>query len=106
MKMEQIVPKRWHIKSRPRRIIKQITVSFIKKISFRKCLLLFGAESFIYQFANQKYVDESTENCNFAGCLYGCKSWSSTLREKQRLRIYQNRVLGKIFGPMRGEVTG
>ena len=38
--------------------------------------------------------------------LYGCKTWSLTLREKRRLRVLENRVLGIIFGPKRDEVTG
>jgi hypothetical protein len=38
--------------------------------------------------------------------LYGCKTWSLTLREKIRLRVFKNRVLRKIFGPKRDEVTG
>jgi hypothetical protein len=38
--------------------------------------------------------------------LYGCESWSLTLREKCRLRVFENRVLRKIFGPKRDEVTG
>jgi hypothetical protein len=38
--------------------------------------------------------------------LYGCKSWSLTLREESRLRVFENRVLRRIFGPKRDEVTG
>jgi hypothetical protein len=38
--------------------------------------------------------------------LYGCETWSLTLREEQRLRVFKNRVLRKIFGPKRGEATG
>jgi hypothetical protein len=38
--------------------------------------------------------------------LYGCETWSLTLREKRRLREFENRVLRKIFGPKRDEVTG
>jgi hypothetical protein len=37
--------------------------------------------------------------------LYGCESWLLTLREECRLRVFENRVLGKIFGPKRDEVT-
>jgi len=37
--------------------------------------------------------------------LYGCKTWSLTLREEHRLRMFQNRVLRRIFGPKRDEVT-
>jgi hypothetical protein len=38
--------------------------------------------------------------------LYGCESWSLTLREVHRLRVFENKVLRRIFGPKRDEVTG
>jgi hypothetical protein len=38
--------------------------------------------------------------------LYGCDSWSLTLREECRLRVFENKVLRRIFGPKRDEVTG
>jgi hypothetical protein len=38
--------------------------------------------------------------------LYGCETWSLTLREKHRLRVFENMVLRGIFGPKRDEVTG
>jgi hypothetical protein len=38
--------------------------------------------------------------------LYGCESWSLTLREECRLRVFENEVLRRIFGPKRDEVTG
>ena len=38
--------------------------------------------------------------------LYGCETWSMTLREERRLRMFENRVLRRVFGPKRDEVTG
>jgi hypothetical protein len=38
--------------------------------------------------------------------LYGCETWSLTSREVRRLRVFENRVLRKIFGPKKNEVTG
>jgi hypothetical protein len=38
--------------------------------------------------------------------LYGCETWSFTLREECRLRVFENKVLRRIFGPKRDEVTG
>jgi hypothetical protein len=38
--------------------------------------------------------------------LYGCETWSFTLREECRLRVFENRVLRRILGPKRDEVTG
>jgi hypothetical protein len=49
----------------------------------------------------KKYIIE-----NFSIVLYGCETWSLTLREECRLRVFENRVLRRIFGPKRDEVTG
>jgi hypothetical protein len=38
--------------------------------------------------------------------LYGCETWSLTLWEEHRLRVFGNRVLREIFGPKREEVAG
>jgi hypothetical protein len=37
--------------------------------------------------------------------LYGCETWSLTVTEELRLRVFENRVLKRIFGPKREEVT-
>jgi len=38
--------------------------------------------------------------------LYGCETWSLTLREERKLTVFENKVLRRIFGPRRDEVTG
>jgi hypothetical protein len=38
--------------------------------------------------------------------LYGCETWSLTLKEEHRLGVFENRVLRRIFGPKRDEVAG
>jgi len=38
--------------------------------------------------------------------VYGCETWSRTLTEQRRLRMFENRVLRRVFGPKRDEVTG
>jgi len=38
--------------------------------------------------------------------LYGYETWSLTLREERRLRVFENRVMRRIFWPKRDEVTG
>ena len=35
--------------------------------------------------------------------LYGCETWSLTLRQEHRLRVFENRILRRIFGPKRDE---
>jgi len=42
----------------------------------------------------------------FPVVLYGCETWWLTLKEEHRLRVFENRVLRKIFGPKTDEVTG
>ena len=38
--------------------------------------------------------------------LYGCETWSLTLRDERRLMVFENRVLGRVFGPKMDEITG
>jgi hypothetical protein len=38
--------------------------------------------------------------------LYGCETWSLTVREEHKLRVFENRVLRRIFGPKGDRVTG
>jgi hypothetical protein len=37
--------------------------------------------------------------------LYGCETWSLALRDEHRLRVFENRVVRRIFGPKQDEVT-
>jgi hypothetical protein len=39
-------------------------------------------------------------------CRVGCETWSLTLREEHRLRVFENRVLRRMFAPERDQVTG
>jgi len=38
--------------------------------------------------------------------VYGCETWSLTLREERRMKVFESRILRRIFGPKRDEVTG
>jgi hypothetical protein len=38
--------------------------------------------------------------------VYGCETWSLILREERRLRVFENRMLRRIFGSKRDEVMG
>jgi hypothetical protein len=46
------------------------------------------------------------EHFNLPVVLYECETWSLTLKEEHRLRVFENGVLRRIFGPRREEVTG
>jgi hypothetical protein len=52
----------------------------------------------------QKQKLECTKTIIMPVVLYGCESWSLTLREEPRLRVSEDRVLRRIFGPKRHEV--
>jgi len=69
-------------------------------------LLSFGAESVVFQFAIKNLKIKIHRTIILPIVLYGCEIWSLTLREERRLRVFENRVLRRMFGPKRAEVTG
>ena len=70
-------------------------------------MLSFDAESFVFQIAIQKCKDQDIyRTLILPVVLYGCETWSLTLREERELRVFEKRVLRRIFGPRRDEVTG
>ena len=62
-------------------------------------LAVIRCRSFVFQFAIQKH-----RNVILPVVLYGCETWSLILREERRLRVFENRVLKRIFGAKRDEV--
>jgi hypothetical protein len=52
------------------------------------------------------HKNQNIQTDNFAMILYGCETWSPTLREEHRLRVIEKKVLMRILGPKRNEVTG
>jgi hypothetical protein len=65
-----------------------------------------GVQSFVFWFSIQKYTDQDIQKFNFSVVLYGCETWSLIFKEEHKLRVYENRVLRRIVGPNRDEVTG
>jgi hypothetical protein len=68
-------------------------------------LLSFCAGSSVFQFLLYKNIKIYRTKI-LPVVVYGCETWSLTLREEHRLRVFENRVLRRIFGPKRDEVTG
>ena len=68
-------------------------------------MLSFGAESFVFQFVIQKLKIKINKSITLPVILCGCETWSLSLREELRLRVSENRVLRRIFGPKRDELT-
>jgi hypothetical protein len=63
-----------------------------------ECLLSFGAESFVLQFAIQKFKIKIYRTIVFPVVLYGCENWSLAMKEELRPRVFENRTLRRIFG--------
>jgi hypothetical protein len=68
-------------------------------IEVRQCLLSFGAEYFVFQFAIKNIKIKMYRTVILLVVLYGCQTWSLTLKEECRLRVFENRVLRRIFEP-------
>ena len=69
-------------------------------------MLSLGAESFVFQLLSKNLKVKIYRIIVLPVVLYGCETWSLILREERRLRVFKNRVLRRIFGPKRNEVTG
>jgi hypothetical protein len=59
-----------------------------------------------YSFLPKNIKTKTYRTIIFPVVLHGCETWSFTLREEPRLRMFETRVPRKIFGPKRYEVTG
>ena len=69
-------------------------------------MLLFGAESSVIQVAVQNLKIKLYSNIFLPVDLYVCGNWSLKLREERRVRVFENRVLRRVFGTKRDEVAG
>ena len=78
----------------------------LEQIEVRECWLSFGAESFVFHLAIPKKLKiKIHRTIILLVVLYGCGTWSLTLREEHKLRMFENRVLRRIYEPKRDEVT-
>jgi hypothetical protein len=69
-------------------------------------LVTFGAEYFVSPLLPKNLKIKIYRTINLPVVLYGCETWSLTLREERRLSVYENSVLRRVCGPKRDEVTG
>ena len=69
-------------------------------------MLSFGAELFSSRLLSKNVKIKTYRTIILPVVLYGCEAWSLTLREERKLRVFENMVLRRIFGPRRDEVTG
>jgi hypothetical protein len=68
-------------------------------------LLPLSQEPFVLSSAGKNIKIRIHETIILPVVLYGCESWSLTLREEHRLRVFENRALRRIFGRKSDEVT-
>jgi hypothetical protein len=69
-------------------------------------LLLFGTESSVFEFAIQNIKIKIHRTIILPVVLYGCETWLLIFMEERRLRVFENRELGRLFGSKRVEVIG
>ena len=60
-------------------------------------MLSFGEESSVFQVAIQKFKIKMYRTIILPVVLYGCETWSLTLREERRLRVFENRMLRRVL---------
>ena len=80
-------------------------LSCMRKVYRKGFEFVWNAE-FVFQFAMQNMKIKLYMTIILPLILYGCETWLLTLREECRLRVLENRVLRRIFGPKRDETTG
>jgi hypothetical protein len=69
-------------------------------------MLPFGAEPFVLSPAAKNVKVRIYKTIILPMVLYGCETWYVTVREEHKLRVFEKRVLKRIFGPKRDRVTG
>jgi len=69
-------------------------------------LISFGAESFVFQLLSKNVKNKIHRTIILPLVLFGLVTWSVKLREERRFRVFENRVLRRIFCSKRGEVRG
>ena len=76
------------------------------QIEFTDCLLSFGAERLSSGLLYKNIKIKIHRTAVLPVVLYGCETWSLTLREERRFKVSEDRAMRRIFGRKRDEVTG
>jgi hypothetical protein len=69
-------------------------------------LAIIQSKIFCLPISYQKPKDKIYRIVILPAVLYGCETWSLTLKDEHRLRVFENRLLRRIFGPNRGKTVG
>jgi hypothetical protein len=97
------------------KIVKQETS--VQQVARQKMKRTQSSETSVHIRSSQRYIP-GDGNIHTYFCIvvyrtvilpvveYGCETWSVILREEEKLRVFENRALRRIFGPKRDEVKG
>jgi len=77
-----------------------------EQTEIRECLLYSVQNLLSCSFLSKNIKFKRYRTIILPVVLYGCETWSLTLREERRLRVFENIVLRRTFGPKRDEVIG
>jgi hypothetical protein len=89
-----------------RKCVCKLYIKYINlSTKFGERLLPFGSQSSVLPLLSGNVKGKIYKTIILPVVVYGCETWSLTLREEHRLRVFENRVLRRIFGPKRDEVT-
>ena len=67
-------------------------------------MLSFSAEYFVFRLLSKNIMIKTYRTIIFPFVLYGCETWLVTMREERRLRVFENKLLKRIFVPKMDEV--
>jgi hypothetical protein len=73
------------------------------RLNLGTCLLSISPKSFVFTSHIKNLKIKIYKTVILPTALYGCETWSLTLREEHRLRVFENRVLRRVFGPEKEE---
>jgi hypothetical protein len=79
---------------------------FLRGTVRSECLILFRCTSLSSRLLSRNVKIKIYKTIILPVVLYGCGTLSLTVRDEHRLRVFENRVIRRIFGPKRDEVTG
>ena len=93
---------------KPRNAYMHFKISYYKNIesSLKLQFNIYNGRVFVISLLSKTLKIKIYRTIILSVVLYGCETWSLTLREERRLRVFENRVLRRVFGPKREEITG
>jgi len=80
-------------------------IQYLEQTEIRECLYRSVQNGLFSSLLSKNLIIKIYRTIILSVVLYGCEIWSLILREEDRIRVFENRALRRIFGPKRDEVT-